>query len=134
MKVRFPVGDWSDDGHGKCNWYTLKIPKGKTVKDLEATLKKGHKRYPDISPFTICGNYEEYQISEDLFSQAVDLGCPDNMFEGDGPDQRHVNTDDMIQYVAWFLTLCGLETTWVENDKAVYTPWGLGHCGYGLFW
>jgi len=23
MKIKFPVGDWSQDGHEKCNWYSV---------------------------------------------------------------------------------------------------------------
>lgn len=21
MRIRFPIGDWSDDGHGQCDYY-----------------------------------------------------------------------------------------------------------------
>lgn len=53
-QIRFPIGDWSKDGHGQCDWFT--ISSNKSVSEL----REIHFKCPEVLGFDIgeicCGD------------------------------------------------------------------------------
>ena len=42
MKVKFPIGDWSGDGHSQCEWFVVKVnDQGSDERTLQA-LREAH--------------------------------------------------------------------------------------------
>ena len=65
-KIRFPVGDWSSDGHGKCEYFF--VESRWPVEDV----RKIHHQGPEVLGFDIdeiCRNYEENTLSDDIMNQ-----------------------------------------------------------------
>ena len=59
---KIPIGDWSDDGHGKCDWFTVKS--NFTVeKAREAYFKAVEASGLDIAK-EIAHDYEDSGVSE----------------------------------------------------------------------
>jgi len=65
-KFSLPIGDWSDDGHGECDWFVIEsnVPLEElreiyfeTKKRTNASLDSEEKRSP-------CSNHEGSQISK----------------------------------------------------------------------
>ncbi len=68
--IRFPIGDWSDDGHGKCDWFTVKS--NKPVEDVrEAHFKC------KLPIGELCRDYQEDKPADHLIDEALDLGVPE---------------------------------------------------------
>lgn len=55
--IRFPIGDWSDDGHGKCNWFA--VESNKPVEDVRESHYACKNAF-GFTPGELCHNYEEY--------------------------------------------------------------------------
>lgn len=54
-KIKFPVGDWDDNGHGSCEWFIVE-----SNKPVEA-VREAHLRFKEISKFDIGQIVNEYQ-------------------------------------------------------------------------
>lgn len=67
--IRFPVGDWSDDGHGKCDYFEVRS--NYPVQQL----REIHFKAPDVVGFEI-GNMcrEDSQLSTDVFGKLIAIG------------------------------------------------------------
>jgi len=70
---RLPIGDWSGDGHGKCEWFS--INSNLPLKEIHALYAKTTKRLavrldgsgnPDEVPFA---NYEECYTTEGMIKK-----------------------------------------------------------------
>jgi hypothetical protein len=60
--INLVVGDWSDDGHGKTDSYTIQT---KTTRlELEKAFKKGQKIIGFNLDEDVCAEYEEYELKE----------------------------------------------------------------------
>lgn len=58
-QIRFPIGDWSHDGHGQCDWFI--ISSNKTVEEV----REIHFKCNDVLGFEIgdiCSEYGENTI------------------------------------------------------------------------
>lgn len=67
----FPIGDWSNDGHGQCIYYTVKSNKpAEQVIDIhyEAIQKFG------INVEEIASEYEDSRIDDETVEQLFDMG------------------------------------------------------------
>ncbi len=47
-KFKFPVGDWSGDGHEKCYWYV--VESNYTVKSWREAYFKSKEKFPNLAP------------------------------------------------------------------------------------
>jgi hypothetical protein len=71
MKIKFPIGDWSDDGHGKCDWFIIET--NKTVEEVrEIHFSCKEKLGFDIGD--LCRDYEEHSINEEITAKLISLG------------------------------------------------------------
>jgi hypothetical protein len=71
----FPIGDWSNDGHGQCD--TFPISAAKDSRSILAAIRAMAKKHPDLSPYEICSDYEQPTITRDQFERIRDLGFPE---------------------------------------------------------
>ena len=72
MVFEIAVGDWSDDGHGKCHYYKVDT-NNKSIEDIREdyfTIKE--KTGIDIA--NICRGYEECLIEEDVIDDLMRQG------------------------------------------------------------
>lgn len=72
--IKFPIGDWSNDGHGKCDWYMFKsnVP----VEELRIAHFKVH---DEIMELDQCENIENYDSSRDIaiaWAELIVKGTP----------------------------------------------------------
>jgi hypothetical protein len=62
-KIKFPIGDWSGDGHGRCEYFLATTPE--KIKDV----REAHFAAPRIIGFEIgdiCKDYGDSEIDEDI--------------------------------------------------------------------
>jgi hypothetical protein len=70
-KINFPIGDWSDDGHGKCDWFLVE-----SNKDVLA-VREAHFQCPQILGFDIgdiCSEYEVRALDKKIHAKLVEEG------------------------------------------------------------
>lgn len=56
MLIKFPIGDWSGDGHGQCDWYI--VESNKTVEEIE-NIQELVQNQLGFKIRDMCGDYEE---------------------------------------------------------------------------
>ena len=71
FKIQFPIGDWSDDGHGRCENYLVNSNKS-TQEVREIHFSCSEKLGFDIGK--ICKNYEDSELSLDVFDKLKTAG------------------------------------------------------------
>lgn len=67
---KFPIGDWSNDGHGKCEYFIVNAEK--PIEDI----KKAHKECKVVfgfSPGEICHHYEENTLKPSMYISLMDI-------------------------------------------------------------
>lgn len=63
-QYRFPIGDWSGDGHKECIWYTVEADK--PVEDA----REAHFKCPEVLGFEIgemCSGHNESILDKDIY-------------------------------------------------------------------
>ncbi len=135
---RMPIGDWSDDGHGKCDYYYIKS--NKPVEEV----REIHFQILDKTGFDIeetCSEYEDSSISEDQFNELVALGLEAKRFDYPYNGRVYISSENMC-YLWTFLLMKTDATLKLEIEK---TPemlpfYGvdnkmrhIGFVGYGCF-
>jgi len=131
---RIPIGDWSKDGHGQCEWFTATaaVPIAKVRESFFATVQK----FPDLDPQTICCDYGNGVIKKEVRAKLFKLGAPIGEEDDFGPEE-------MADLVIWFLNY-GDPSLDVKLDESKETPmlpfYGfdkkkrhIRSFGYGLF-
>jgi len=67
-RIKVPIGDWSDDGHGKCDYYFVNT--NKTLEELfDLHFLANEKLGFDIG--SMCGKYEEYRLLPNMVEKLV---------------------------------------------------------------
>lgn len=138
-RFRLPIGDWSDDGHGKCNYYYIKSNKPiEEVREIHFQTKE-NTGY-DIEE--ICKEYEDSSIDIDLFNELVELGLDVEEFDLPYDDQVMFSPDNMCQL--WVLLLMKTDETLkleIEDIPEMLSFYGydekkrhIGFVGYGCFY
>lgn len=147
MEYRFkiPIGDWSDDGHGKTEDYTIVSNKPiQEVRELyfQACEKlgftlDGHDR---LSP---CSEYQDYQVKEETIEALINYGINISGEEEAAWTEDGLTTYEMCDLVLDFIKVQDKELvlTRVPNaDLPMFQFYGIdekkrhiGYFGYGLF-
>jgi hypothetical protein len=144
---RIPIGDWSGDGHGHCEWYDA--TSAKPVEELREAYFQARAQFPEVCPENFCNQYEDSTIPNEVMAELVRLGAPlperdDDDEDVDDDGEYIIDGDVMAALVVWFLNL-GDSTADVKLDPKASTPmlpfYGfdeqrrhIGFFGYGLFW
>ena len=70
-RFRMPIGDWSCDGHGRCDWYLCEANK-----PIEA-VREAHFKITEVTNINIekiCSDYDDNSISSELYENLRELG------------------------------------------------------------
>ena len=129
---KIPIGDWSKDGHGQCEWYFATA--NKPVDDVRKTFFKAKKLLPEVDPETFCNQYQDGVLPEKVCKKLKRLGVSIN---------KHFDSENMVKIVVWFLNQGDPKLDVVlepEDDVPMLPFYGfdsekrhIGFFGYGLF-
>lgn len=132
-KFEIPIGDWSHDGHGKCDYFTVESSEPLSyVNELYESAKQIH---PDLNPEEFCNDYEDSVIPENVYKRMKLLGFDVERHTEkcyNDPENRTIYPIGMAVYVCWFISLMDKNLKLEVKD----TPNRLeinGQIGYGLF-
>lgn len=87
MKIRFPIGDWSKDGHEQCDWYFA------TTELSTQEVREAHFLCSEIYGFDIgdiCSEYQEDQINEGIVSVLKRYNLIDEHFDNEDIDSHQI--------------------------------------------
>ena len=130
MNIQIEIGDWSGDGHGKCQTFTFEsnLP----IEEVREAYFAAREQHPEICPESFCAEYEDYDIPKKVRDRAKQLGFK---------FRKNIATEDLAEFTAFFCmlgddNLCLTKTTPLES-LAFYGSDAKGRSiefiGYGLF-
>ena len=139
-RIKFPIGDWSNDGHGKCDWFL--VDSNKTVQ----AVREAHflmKEKLGISIEDIAQDYEENEIFGPQAKIFGELGLI-NLVSYHEEDNVYYIEDSHEMINLWVALLkCvdpTLELTIVDDLVPTINFYGvdekkrhIGFVGYGIF-
>jgi hypothetical protein len=132
-EFEIPVGDWSDDGHGKCEYYRASATK--PFEDVCKAFVKARQKL-GISPEEVCSDYQEGSPSTEIIEAFAKAGYqfPEDFF-----------SREMAELIVWYLNEGdpGLDARLQPEDeqRSILRNWefvditgeNLDQFGYGLF-
>lgn len=133
MIINIQIGDWSGDGHGKCEdvFFESNLP----TKEVREAYFAAMKKCPHLSPESFCHDCLDFEIPKKLIRDAKKAGYK---IEPDG-----FGPEGMAAYTAWFCTLGNPKlvlTPMPEAERPTLAFYGndkkdrhIGFIGYGLF-
>lgn len=127
-----PIGDWSDDGHGRCSHYSIQTDK--TLAEVQKAYDAAKKRFPGLDPEKFAEDYEDNSVPQSVIDAAKKWGLKiDDVIEPNYEDEEnfHIDADGMIKYVCRFIMLVDpdLNLKVAKSKNRLHTH----HIGYGLF-
>ena len=97
---KIPIGDWSGDGHGKCDYVIATATK--PIEAVREAYFAARKKLPKCCPEKFCDDYEDGSVPADtraaLRKAGAPLGSDDDLDNGDG-----FGVEEMASIVAWFI-------------------------------
>lgn len=134
---RLPIGDWSDDGHGKCEYFIVESNKPFAAVNKAWKAAKKLKSLKGIDFKKICADADENQIEEDIWELLKKAGFKTTskdmaLFE---KNERMPETSFFADLIIWYL-MKGDPDLQLKRmpDSTVPLFHPDGHLGYGLFW
>jgi hypothetical protein len=143
FEITMPIGDWSDDGHGKCievdfiSNYDVNALRGAYRKSVETTnvsfdFKSGN------DAVKLCVNHGDSIIPANVMKQFVDLGYKET---SDLVGDTQFEPELFGKLILWFIGL-SMPDDWewsIKNRNKVYLNgfWNDDlnvQFGYGMFW
>lgn len=131
MQFKMSVGDWSDDGHGKCDYFVVKTD----APDMEAVseaykqaVKLTGVRFKDV----ICAEYEDSVIHKEHKEKLEKHGINVAQYseEADEVDEINLCPENYAKLTCDFLALGSTFKFKVLTGKQMPT---FNSGGYGLF-
>lgn len=143
-KFKFAIGDWSNDGHGQCEYFVVKS--NKPVEEV----RESHYQIENVTGINIdkiCKNYEDDIINNENYELLVKLGFDFELqgFSIDGYDDNIIAYCNPLSYVLLWIFLLKqvdktLELEIVSDDIPMFQFYGYDEqgrhikaSGYGLF-
>lgn len=133
---KIPIGDWSDDGHGECQWFVIRSME--PVETWREAFLAAKAEYPDLSP-----------DGENLNCQKIENWPVQRIKETIGFDvvtRRDELRDDVLLVLYYVIAFCktgtpGLQYEILQEPKYPMLPFydfdkkgrHIGHMGYELF-
>lgn len=150
FKFKIPVGDWSNDGHGKCDYFI--VQSNKPVKEV----REAHFKIKEVTGFDIdnfCSGYGENWCDEHNMDILNKLGFVitektygfDDVTNNDDEDEEngcYVYSDGFVEIWIYLLMKVDkdLKLKIIDEEYESLTFYGfddkgrhIGSCGYGLF-
>lgn len=157
--IQIPIGDWSNDGHGKCDWFIVSY---NAEVDFTIAFMRSAKDHPELRPDKFCDRYEDSVIPDAVLEACEAAGGNiEELFEIEewhGERYYHLDSERFAQYTLWFMNLSNptLDAKLApENNIPRWNPnWavlgareqleaeglledgdaGIGYIGYGIFY
>ena len=138
-KIKIPIGDWSDDGHGKCLWYLIETPS--TVKEVREFYFNAVKISGIDFTETFCSNFEDNVIPQEK-AELIPFSLK-NYSDDPEPDGYYMYQDDFVRLFLDWIKYYNPEFKYsIVNDEYPMLPFfgfdeqgrHIGHIGYGLFY
>lgn len=146
-EIKFPIGDWSNDGHGQCQWFRIKS--NKPVQEV----REAHFLCERILGFnigSICSEYEESMIEENILKILKDNEIDISYLFVDATsdatneeDPLYNNPEELIQLwknILMFLDK-DLQLEIIKDNTPMINFYGFDEKsrhikvpGYGVFW
>ena len=144
-KFKLPIGDWSDDGHGKCEYFIVESNvKFEMIVNTYIDMDSKYK----ISE--ICAEYEQSKLTEDQVEMIKESGLKLEDYVGeefDLEENNYIETDGLAQLVIDFIMLCDVRiklkigkeempmlNNWAGQEVTGKSGHVLSLPGYGLFY
>lgn len=136
-QFRIQIGDWSNDGHGKCEEYYASARK--PIKEIREAYFKAKAQLPsELCPENFCCRHGDYQLPK-----AVSVAAKAAGYKFPEDPEGFLESATMADYVVWFLNQGDQELgaklerkstpptlAFYGNDKKRRH---IGFIGYGLF-
>jgi len=136
--IRFPIGDWSGDGHDKCEYYNVRSS------HPVQHLREVHFKAPEVVGFDIgdmCHEYEDSQLSADIVDKLNTIGI--DLSQYTETEECYMYPDSTVKL--WLDILChidpALKLELVKTEAEPINFYGfddqgrhLETPGYGLFY
>jgi len=134
-KFKFPLGDWSNDGHGRCDWCVVEC--AKPIEDVQKAWNRAIKLYPEVNPEKYFNEYEDACVPKDVVEKLYDLGF--RVIEADSKNEainqfyQEFWIGTLAAIVVWYLNLGDpeLHAKLIVEDNI---PKLLINVGYGLYY
>ncbi len=138
IKFKIPIGDWSGDGHGICEWYIAKAEG--TLEDVREAYFKGCENLPkELIPENLFSKYQESACTLEIARKIYELSSIDFGIN-DSEESVYCLPETLAQYVVWVINRGNsLLNVLVEEDYPRFQFSGydkgrhIGFFGYGLF-
>lgn len=133
---KIPIGDWSRDGHGQCDYYT--ITSNKNADALRVAYNTMADLSPELAPDSFCKGYQDGLVPEHVQAKLKEIGGF-YFYEYRGEESVEFGSEGMIKYVLWWLKAGDPE---LELELQVNAPeiilaerrdHNTSFIGYGLF-
>jgi len=137
---QIPIGDWSDDGHGKCDWYIVKS--NFTVEQArEAYFKSVEESKLDIAN-EIATEYEDHSVSEKVVKTFPEFVEKELIFKEPFCEDYYIEDSfSLAEIVCLFIKKYNTEFEYEILNIPMLPFYScdikgrhIGHFGYGLFW
>jgi hypothetical protein len=132
-----PIGDWSGDGHGKCNWYRYRC--NKTLDELREAYFASKEVIPShLCPENVACEYELSTVSGEDFEALCELfPCLEELADSHR-GEIWVSSEFMAAFVIEFIRR-SLPDLRIEEIKSDMLPFfgsdekgrHISHIGYG---
>lgn len=133
---KIPIGDWSQDGHGKCNWHL--VESNKPVEAVREAFFTALSKHPKIDPTKIASDYEDSTIDKSVVDELLSLGFTSQYFNG----EYYCDELLLLDIILFFLKLEDNDLTLhlIKDDHPMLNFYGrdkqnrhISGFGYGLF-
>lgn len=143
MRIKFPIGDWSGDGHEKCDWYIIETAKEIILEEV----REAHFKAKEVLGFdigNICSDYAEDTLSIDQLAKLKELNyeCVSNENDLLNNEDWSLQSLDVIKIWLFLLNHINpsLELKLIEENIPIINFYGydekqrhLSNPGYGCF-
>lgn len=133
-KFNIVLGDWSDDGHGKTK--KILIESNFSHEDLQKAYLESHEKTNitfhnnDGTKIKVCVDYEQSQLTVDIYEALAKFDCPFDNLEIDGIGEASVTIDNCedcyfnehsyLNLLMWFISLSmPSDFTWKKVDDNI---------------
>jgi hypothetical protein len=132
---QIPIGDWSNDGHGLCDYFT--VVSNKTIEEFGEAYRAAQKKLPSsIHPTAFVDSYDNAEVPNSIYEQIKDTGfvfSPETEVPYSTEDGRVISSNWMADYVCWFVQQGDPELTVEIVPSLEVFHFDCRHVGYGLF-
>lgn len=139
--LKFPIGDWSKDGHNECDWFVISTTK--TAEEVGEISQK----IPDILGFPfgkLCQEYGQSNLTKNQIDALAEAGVDISVIIAENVDNTDKDIDgywlaegseDLFEIWMALLQIIDptFEYTWIKPTEMSYHLGYQGIPGYGLF-